>query len=133
LQRMPDASCSSAALNSRYLAKLGSSTSTAGSGYRPSACGLAAATASAALPAAIMVRLVGSMDLLLVLWWFAPSIGGWSTEHRCLGSPPPTRSVAGSGSGVGGPLFFKQRTRQGPHPAPPACAGVANPPHARFA
>jgi hypothetical protein len=45
------------------LVKLGSSTSTEGSGYRPNAGGLAAAIASAALPVAIMVRLVGSMGV----------------------------------------------------------------------
>src|SRR5262249_13535271 len=80
---MPVASCSSAALNSRYLAKLGSSTSTAGSGYRPNACGLAAATANAAPPVAIMVRLVGSMGgLLLSLFGVAQYRPGRTTEDR---------------------------------------------------
>src|SRR5262249_32197898 len=64
-----------------YLVKLGSSTSTAGSGYRwvrsqaPNACGLDAAIASAALPVATMVRLVGSMGSSSLGRGFGGSIG----------------------------------------------------------
>src|ERR1700731_280849 len=73
---MPVGSRSTAALNRRYLAKLGSSTSTAGSGYRPNACGVAA-TASTAPPVAIMVRLVGSMGV-------PPRFVDGSGEYRVL-------------------------------------------------
>src|SRR5438477_348658 len=70
---MPVASRSTAALNRRYLAKLGSRISIAGSGYRSLGShrakegGAAAAIASAAVPDATMVRLVGFIGLHLPL------------------------------------------------------------------
>src|ERR1700732_5101146 len=99
---MPVASRSTAALNRRYLAKLGSSTSTAGSGYRPNAGGVAA-TASAAPPAAIMVRLVESMG-------FPPRCVDGSGEYRWSAdgaqtlrfpSPHSRSELAGRGQGGG--------------------------------